>query len=77
ARLPLQREAALTALLEVLSEEELAKERALAEEIRETDREIRRATSRTDRRLPYRAFMVTQYAVHIAVLATLLIVGVH
>ncbi|WP_280407505.1 hypothetical protein [Nocardia brasiliensis] len=44
ARLPLQREAALTALLEVLSEEELAKERALAEEIRETDREIRRAT---------------------------------
>ncbi|WP_280464990.1 hypothetical protein, partial [Nocardia brasiliensis] len=37
----------------------------------------RRATSRTDRRLPYRAFMVTQYAVHIAVLATLLIVGVH
>ncbi|ASF13538.1 hypothetical protein CEQ30_38455 [Nocardia brasiliensis] len=37
----------------------------------------RRATSRTDRRLPYRAFMVTQYAVHIAVLATLLIAGVH
>ncbi|WP_280428441.1 hypothetical protein, partial [Nocardia brasiliensis] len=36
-----------------------------------------RATSRTDRRLPYRAFMVTQYAVHIAVLATLLIAGVH
>ncbi|MFI5781893.1 UbiA family prenyltransferase [Nocardia sp. NPDC051570] len=37
----------------------------------------RRATSRGDRRLPYRAFMVTQYAVHIAVLATLLIAGLN
>ncbi|WP_157554470.1 UbiA family prenyltransferase [Nocardia crassostreae] len=37
----------------------------------------RRAATRTGRRLPYRAFMVTQYSVHLAILATLLLAGTH